>query len=216
MNALCFVFSVKFCISKRDFVKAFKPYDIKDVLEQYAAGHADMLAKIRIMDNRLEKIQSNSISAKGQHEIRLRFLTQLTKLEYEMQKIQITLNDLMHYQVNSRLIIENLLKYILDQQSTLRCFSKNRCRFDMNQTMNVCNVCSNTNNRTTQLLSQFHKLNFADKLEKIFQTYNQDVLLHVIGNNNNNNNQCHSHFCSNSQQQINHAQQQQTQRRLSF
>lgn len=34
MNALHFMFSVKLSISKRDFVKAFKPYDIKDVLEQ--------------------------------------------------------------------------------------------------------------------------------------------------------------------------------------
>jgi hypothetical protein len=42
-NAIRFIRIVKYLIARRNFNKVFKPYDIKDVLEQYAAGHADVL-----------------------------------------------------------------------------------------------------------------------------------------------------------------------------
>lgn len=124
VNAIHFMFVVKLWISKRDFVKAFKPYDIKDVLEQYSAGHADMLAKVRIMDHRLERIQANSVSPKTQHEYRLRFAAHLTKLEYEIQNVQANMNELLQQQCNSRLIIENLLKYMINQQISMDKDSK--------------------------------------------------------------------------------------------
>ncbi|KAI2811249.1 Potassium voltage-gated channel sub KQT member 4 [Blomia tropicalis] len=116
MNAIQFMFAVKLCIAKRDFVKAFKPYDIKDVLEQYAAGHADMLAKIRIMDHRLEKIQSNNVSAKVQHEFRLRFASHLTKLEFEIQRIQFNMAELLQTQNSTKVLFENLMKYLINHK----------------------------------------------------------------------------------------------------
>lgn len=172
-----FVFAVKLCIAKRDFVKAFKPYDIKDVLEQYAAGHADMLAKIRIMDHRLERIQANSISAKSQNEFRLRFATHLTKLEYEMQKIQMNFNELLHYQIDSRLVIENLLKYLIDQQITLSEPFKTSCRFCPNKA--DCNVCLQNQANSVKLLSQFGRTDLVTKVNKTFTTYNKNILSHL-------------------------------------
>lgn len=177
MYKLHFVFAVQLCIAKRDFVKAFKPYDIKDVLEQYAAGHADMSHKIRIMDHRLEKIQSNSISFKSQNEFRLRFATHLTKLEYEMQKIQMNFNELLQYQLNSRLVIGNLLKFLIDQQISIK---NNGCQFGCNGS---CAICRRTRAQCAKLSDEFEQIDLASQVNRVFSTYNQNILSHLKASN---------------------------------
>lgn len=188
-NGLRFLFAVKFCIAKRNFVRAFKPYDIKDVLEQYAAGHADMLAKIRMMDHRLEKIQANSSSIRAQHDIKFNCGNHLNRLEYELQKMQININDLIHYQNDSRQIIENLLKYLLDQQrllytnscpvmrkATLANINDNNFKLKTNA---ICNICFDTKQRMDKILAKFNELNLITKIDQTFETMNRDLFTHV-------------------------------------
>ena len=176
MNAIHFMFVVKLWISKRDFVKAFKPYDIKDVLEQYSAGHADMLAKIRIMDHRLEKIQAHSVSPKTQHEFRIRLASHLTKLEYEIQKVQLNFNELLHYQIDSRLIIENLLKYLIDQQ-ILNCKSISRCHY--RPQVGQCQLCSASVEHLSKMVSSFNRIDLPTKINQTFASYNNNLIEHI-------------------------------------
>lgn len=55
---------MRFMVSKRKFKESLRPYDVMDVIEQYSAGHLDMLARIKNLQSRQDPLpqQANSIS----------------------------------------------------------------------------------------------------------------------------------------------------------
>uniref|UniRef100_A0AAY4EV72 Potassium voltage-gated channel subfamily KQT member 2 n=1 Tax=Denticeps clupeoides TaxID=299321 RepID=A0AAY4EV72_9TELE len=49
IRAVCIM---RFMVSKRKFKESLRPYDVMDVIEQYSAGHLDMLARIKNLQSR--------------------------------------------------------------------------------------------------------------------------------------------------------------------
>ncbi|NXD65086.1 KCNQ2 protein, partial [Eolophus roseicapillus] len=62
IRAVCIM---RFLVSKRKFKESLRPYDVMDVIEQYSAGHLDMLSRIKNLQARQETPLFASIVGRG-------------------------------------------------------------------------------------------------------------------------------------------------------
>ncbi|NXK32928.1 KCNQ2 protein, partial [Piprites chloris] len=62
IRAVCIM---RFLVSKRKFKESLRPYDVMDVIEQYSAGHLDMLSRIKNLQARQETPLVDQIVGRG-------------------------------------------------------------------------------------------------------------------------------------------------------
>ncbi|NXT00794.1 KCNQ5 protein, partial [Jacana jacana] len=97
---------MKFHVAKRKFKETLRPYDVKDVIEQYSAGHLDMLCRIKSLQSRVDQILGKGqITADkrsreknpAEHEAAddLSMLGRVVKVEKQVQSIESKLDCLL-------------------------------------------------------------------------------------------------------------------------
>ena len=107
---LMFILKTKYFVSRHQFKQTLKPYDVKDVLEQYSAGHMEMLARIKHINQKISGVESLSQSnLRGQHESKSLINYRLMKLEEFMTESDSKLDQLLKLQFENKILYENIL-----------------------------------------------------------------------------------------------------------
>ncbi|KAF7663638.1 hypothetical protein LDENG_00204960 [Lucifuga dentata] len=81
IRAICVM---KFLVSKRRFKESLRPYDVMDVIEQYSAGHLDMLSRIKNLQSRVDQIVGKGPKADGETVDDQSMMGRLVKVEKQV------------------------------------------------------------------------------------------------------------------------------------
>uniref|UniRef100_A0A1I8G4B4 KCNQ_channel domain-containing protein n=1 Tax=Macrostomum lignano TaxID=282301 RepID=A0A1I8G4B4_9PLAT len=80
---------IKYFVARKKFREALRPYDVKDVIEQYSAGHVDMLARIKVLQFRLDQILGRQGSKdKDAYESKVSLASRIVKVERSMEDVE--------------------------------------------------------------------------------------------------------------------------------
>ncbi|XP_035798838.1 potassium voltage-gated channel, KQT-like subfamily, member 2a isoform X8 [Amphiprion ocellaris] len=81
IRAICIM---KFLVSKRRFKESLRPYDVMDVIEQYSAGHLDMLSRIKNLQSRVDQIVGKGPKPEGDTTEDQSMMGRLVKVEKQV------------------------------------------------------------------------------------------------------------------------------------
>ncbi|XP_058859865.1 potassium voltage-gated channel subfamily KQT member 2 isoform X16 [Acipenser ruthenus] len=106
IRAVCIM---RFMVSKRKFKESLRPYDVMDVIEQYSAGHLDMLARIKNLQSRVDQIvgrgtaitdkDRTKVTTEGDHPEDPSMMGKLGKVEKQVMSMERKLDFLVNIYV---------------------------------------------------------------------------------------------------------------------
>ncbi|CAK1539962.1 unnamed protein product [Leptosia nina] len=94
--AIRFIRKLKYFVARKRFREALKPYDVKDVIEQYSSGHADLLNRTKNLQYRLDQILGKQGSkAKDVYASKISLASRVVKIERQVDDIESKLDHLL-------------------------------------------------------------------------------------------------------------------------
>ncbi|GIY82316.1 potassium voltage-gated channel subfamily KQT member 1 [Caerostris extrusa] len=113
-NAIRAIRKIKYFVARRKFQQARKPYDVRDVIEQYSQGHLNMMVRIKELQRRLDHTlgkPGSYLAEKGMKPMTIgarlhRMEQQLGNLDRKMDIVVCTLNMLVEKLTNGSINVE--------------------------------------------------------------------------------------------------------------
>ncbi|XP_018800073.1 PREDICTED: potassium voltage-gated channel subfamily KQT member 4 isoform X8 [Bactrocera latifrons] len=122
-TAIRFVRKLKYFVARRKFKEALKPYDVKDVMEQYAAGHVDLLSRVKNVHARLDQILGKQGSkSKDVYASKISLASRVVKVERQVADIEEKLDVLIKAYMEDR---ERFLALPLSTQPVVKHSNNN-------------------------------------------------------------------------------------------
>lgn len=87
---------IRYFVARRKFQQARKPYDVRDVIEQYSQGHLNMMVRIKELQRRLDQTLGKPgtwfVSTEKDKQ-KMTVAARLTRVENQVIYKDITIND---------------------------------------------------------------------------------------------------------------------------
>ncbi|XP_061176555.1 potassium voltage-gated channel subfamily KQT member 1-like isoform X1 [Saccostrea echinata] len=105
-TAIRVIRKIKYFVARRKFQQARKPYDVRDVIEQYSQGHLNMMVRIKELQRRLDQTlgKPSTLYSSGYHKDRekltisarvVRCENQLNKMDQKLDQVLFMINSLL-------------------------------------------------------------------------------------------------------------------------
>ena len=88
-GAIRVIRKLKYMAARRKFKEALRPYDVKDVIESYSAGHADLVVKVKGIQSRLDQILGKQgINKKDAYDSKTTLASRIVNTERQVDMIE--------------------------------------------------------------------------------------------------------------------------------
>ncbi|CAF3373630.1 unnamed protein product [Rotaria socialis] len=108
-HAIRFTRKVKYFVARRKFREALRPYDVTDVIEQYSTGNVDILARMKYLQARLDKVLGTSKSLDS-YESGPSLASRICKIERQIDSLDLKVDKLCQ-------LTNNLLEHGIQHQT---------------------------------------------------------------------------------------------------